>query len=244
MSLLGFLRKPAATLADLRPHAEVHCHILPGVDDGFQQPEDSYEALRRLQALGVERVQLTPHMNLDDFAGNTEEMLRERFEAFRMALPADLTLRLSLGAEYMVNEQLDLQRPFLCFAGRRVLIEMSYYYESRNIKDAIFELCLQDYHPVLAHPERYLYYSRDMKPLEEYVRMGCSLQLNLLSLTPYYSPETIRMGYSLLDKGLYRYAGTDLHSLRQLDRLQAMKIDRKYLDKIQQLLDNNRELFD
>ena len=83
MSLLGFLHKPAATLADLRPGAEVHCHILPGVDDGFQQPEDSYEALRRLQAMGVERVQLTPHMNLDDFAGNTEEMLQERFEALR-----------------------------------------------------------------------------------------------------------------------------------------------------------------
>ena len=215
MSLLGFLRKPAATLADLRPGAEVHCHILPGVDDGFQQVEDSVEALRRLQAMGIERVQLTPHMNLDDFAGNTEEMLRERFEAFRMALPADLTLRLSLGAEYMVNEQLDLQRPFLCFAGRRVLIEMSYYYESRNIKDAIFELCLQDYHPVLAHPERYLWATQ-----EDYRRWhaaGAAFQRNLASLEGFYGQAPAARAADLLSDGYYTFLGTDTHSKKYTD---------------------------
>lgn len=244
MGLFDLFRAPKGDFADLVFESDVHCHILCGVDDGFGRIHDSIEALRQYQQRGVKRVYLTPHVNLDSFSDNDEKSLAAHFTLFRQSiLEAGIDIDLRLGAEYMINEMLDLERDFLTFSGNRVLIEMSYYYESPNIGDAVFQLNLRGYTPVLAHPERYTYYCGDIKTLEEFVNMGCQLQLNLLSLTPYYSPETIKLAGILLDRGMYSYAGSDLHSLHQLSRIQSMQTEQKVLNQIQPLLINNASLF-
>lgn len=244
MGLLNIFKAPKGNFTDLTFESDVHCHILCGVDDGFGRIYDSIEALRQYQQSGVKRVYLTPHMNLDSFSDNDEKSLKECFVEFKQKmLDADINIDLRLGAEYMINEMLDMDRDFLTFSAGKVLIEMSYFFESPNIGDAIFQLNLKGYTPVLAHPERYTYYSRDIKTLEEFVNMGCLLQLNLLSLTPYYSPETIRLAKTLLDRGMYSFVGTDLHSLHQLSRIQSMNIEVKVLNQIQHLLNNNASLF-
>lgn len=244
MGIFDFLTKKKSSFADLNVGYDIHSHILNGVDDGFTRATDSYEALRRYQERGYKKLFLTPHMNLDSYSENNETMLRERFCEFVDRIPGDITLDLRLGAEYMVNETLDLNKEFLTYADKKVLIEMSYYYESPNIRETIFELGLQGYSPVLAHPERYLYYTGKIKEIEIFVDMGCQLQLNILSLTPYYSPETVVLANKLLEMNLYSYAGTDLHSLHQLSRIFEMTAEQSLMDKLNILMENNSELFD
>ncbi len=243
MKFFDFFIKKKKSFADLKVGYDIHSHILYGVDDGFTNATDSYEALRRYQKRGYKGIYLTPHMNLDSYSDNNEIMLQEHFKEFVDNMPDDIYIDLRLGAEYMVNETLDLNREFLTFANRKVLIEMSYYYESPNIRETIFELGLQGYSPVLAHPERYLYYTDKIGDIESFVNMGCQLQLNILSLTPYYSPETVVLAKKLLDMNLYSYVGTDLHSLNQLSRIFEMTANSSLMDKLNVIMENNSELF-
>lgn len=239
-----FKRETLKGFSDLEKTADVHCHILSGVDDGFQSLQDSIDALKRYQELGYKKVYLTPHMNLDSFAGNNETMLKERYARFMDAIPSDLNLDIRLAAEYMVNEDLDLDREFLTFADRTVLIEMSYYFESPNIKDVIYNLSLDGYNLVLAHPERYMFYHRKISKIEELVNLGCRLQLNILSLTPYYSQGTIAMAQELLKSGMYSFIGNDLHTLKQLDGIEKVSFKADLLPYLQKLYNNNLTLFD
>lgn len=246
---MGFLarlfgKQELKGFSDIEKTADVHCHILSGVDDGFQSLADSIKALRRYQELGYRKVYLTPHMNLDTFSGNNEKMLNEHFDLFKKSLPADIDLDIRLAAEYMVNEDLDLNRDFLTFGNKTVLIEMSYFFESPNIKDAIYQLSLDGYNIVLAHPERYMFYHRKLSQIESFIDAGCRLQMNILSLTPFYSPGTIEMAEQMLKAGMYSYVGNDLHTLKQLERIENVTFKEALLPEIQKLYNNNLTLFD
>ena len=85
------------------------------------------------------------------------------------------------------------------------------------MEDIIFKLQLQGYNVVLAHPERYLYYT--IKDYKKLVSKGVFLQLNLLSITGFYSPEVKKQSATLIKENLISFVGTDCHNMRQAEEL-------------------------
>jgi protein-tyrosine phosphatase len=115
-----------------------------------------------------------------------------------------------------------------------VLIEISFLQPPLQLNNILFELQLQGYQPVLAHPERYLFYANNLKELIALKDMGCKLQSNLLSFSGYYGKEVLRFAERLVDHNLICLLGTDLHHQRHLEGLQNLN----YSKSLQKLMVN------
>ncbi len=196
----------------LRGFTDWHCHLLPGVDDGVRTMEESLLVLASYERLGIGEVWLTPHV-MEDIPNRTDD-LRERFAALRAAYTGSIALHLS--AENMldnlfeerlaVNDLLPLGR-----AGRHLLVETSYFNPPMGLFDILSRIRGKGYHPVLAHPERYVYMEEsDYRRLRE---MNVIFQLNLPSLAGLYGPEVRRKAEWLLRNDFYGLAGSDTHRL-------------------------------
>ncbi len=194
---------------------DCHSHILPGVDDGVQETEESLEILARYEELGVRRVWLTPHI-MEDFPNTTAD-LKTRFERFRSFYKGSVELR--LGAENMIDNLFEKRledNDFLTMGpnGDHLLVETSYFTPPYGFHDILEKVKSNGYYPVLAHPERYVYMtSRDYDRLKG---MNILFQLNVFSLAGYYGPSVRKVAEALLKSGYYDFAGTDIHSARML----------------------------
>jgi len=214
---------------------DIHNHLLPGVDDGFRNPEDSIQAIRTMVEHGVSEIVFTPHMNPDVYPNESESHFREVYEKFNFQLSTfNFQLETALAAEYMVVKDFehrvaDHADELLTYPDGSILIEMSYLYRSRNFEDAIFELGMAGFKPIVAHPERYLYMVDSLRDYERWIDMGASLQLNYLSLTGQYGEASVKIMRHLLEHNMYSHVATDLHSLSQLNRILTTKVDSKLL---------------
>ncbi len=225
---------------------DVHCHLLPGVDDGFATAEKSLQALKRLEAKGVAKMILTPHF-MKDYPLNDRERITTEFEAFKAQAAESCGIELHLAAEYMLDACFmnHFKQGFLTLdkAGTHVLCETSYLMYEHGITEMIYEVMCADIQPVIAHPERYEYANRD-----NYFRWkdkNYKFQLNLLSLAGAYGGPAVEKSHYLLKEGLYDYIGSDMHGLDNFRRfLPEIRLKAKEIDAIAQLLENNKTLFD
>lgn len=207
---------------------DIHNHILPGVDDGFQKAEESLKALDSMARAGCRDIVFTPHLNPDVYPEIFEERHREVYESFRQQIPAEWGITTALAAEYMVvagfeDRITSRADELLTYPDGSILVEMSYYYRSANLEQTLFELNMAGLKPILAHPERYLYMSDSLSDFDHLVDMGCRLQLNMMSLTGAYGPQSLKILDYLLGREMYSFMATDLHSLSQLEKIQEFK---------------------
>jgi protein-tyrosine phosphatase len=238
--------KPAAqaivpTLAGLG--ADMHSHVLPGLDDGAETVAHSLDLLRALQCMGFRKLIMTPHI-MGDFYKNTPEGIRKSLQLLREAAAnAGLgDMALECAAEYYLDEFLGRKladgTEMLTFGGdkRYLLFETSYMNEPLNLFEIIFELKAQGYTPVLAHPERYTYLYGRLADIERMRRdFGVLLQINLNSLAGYYSPAAKKVAEQLIDGGLVDFVGTDTHHLRHTETLLRRALPQPYMEKLLQL---------
>ena len=229
------------TLATLG--ADMHSHLLPGLDDGAETVEHSLDLLRALRALGFRKLIMTPHI-MGDFYKNTPEGIRAALELLREAAAhAGLAdVELDCAAEYYLDEFLGRKladgTEMLTFGGakRYLLFETSYMNEPLNLFEIIFELQAQGYTPVLAHPERYTYFYGRFAEVEKLRRdHGVLLQVNLNSLAGYYSPAAKKVAEQLVDGGLVDFVGTDTHHLRHTDTLLRRTLPQPHMEKLLRL---------
>jgi len=239
----GTAPAPTAPLTLAALGADMHSHLLPGLDDGAETLTHSLDLLRALRALGYRKLIMTPHI-MGDFFKNTPESIRAALQLLReAAAEADLgDLELDCAAEYYLDEFLGRKladgTEMLTFGGdkRYLLFETSYMNEPLNLYDIIFELSAQGYTPVLAHPERYTYFYGRLAEIEKLRRdHGVLLQVNLNSLAGYYSPAAKKVAEQLVDAGLVDFVGTDTHHLRHTDTLLRRTLPLPHLEKLLQL---------
>ena len=212
---LKMFRKPTI-ISQLKGFTDHHSHILYGVDDGVKTLEVSLKVLQRYEEIGIAEVWCTPHIMED--VPNTTEALRARFAELKAAYNGPI--RLHLAAEYMMDQLLEerLEKNDLLplgEEGNHLLVETSYFTPPMGLHDILKQIKSKGYFPVLAHPERYVYMDK-----EEYRTLKDKeilFQLNLSSLAGAYGPEAEKKARWLLKKNFYNYAGSDLHSLRNLE---------------------------
>lgn len=138
----------------------MHCHLLPGVDDGFRSTGKSLEALKTLEAKGVTKMILTPHF-MKEYPDNEREPIMKAFEDFKAEAAKVSKIELRLAAEYMLDAEFmkHYKQGFLCLdkAGTHVLCETSYLMYEHGITEMLYDIMCEGYQPVIAHPERYQY---------------------------------------------------------------------------------------
>jgi putative capsular polysaccharide biosythesis protein len=204
-----------------------HSHILPGVDDGVQTMQEALDILALYERLGVKAVWLTPHIMED--VPNTTAYLKERFENLKAAYQGNVVLHLA--AEYMLDNLFceRLNNSDLLPLGEKgdwLLVETSFYNPPMNLPEILGRIKAKGFHPVLAHPERYIYMSDSDygKLKQESVRF----QINLPSLAGFYGREAQRKAKWLLAKGYTNLYGTDTHCKYQFSSFIELSDHRLY----------------
>jgi tyrosine-protein phosphatase YwqE len=203
--------------------ADMHSHILPGIDDGSPDIEASLDLIKGLMALGITKSIATPHI-IGDMYRNTPETINNACVLLNDALlQHDIDFPVSAAAEYMLDayfmEILNRGNGLLTVKDNMVLTEFSYAAMPQNIEQMAFEIITGGYTPILAHPERYGYISNDMKQFHRLADTGFLLQLNLLSLTGYYGKQSLQVANYLIKHDLVSFVATDLHHPRHMQAL-------------------------
>ncbi|GGH14503.1 tyrosine-protein phosphatase [Pedobacter zeae] len=208
---------------------DIHSHILPSIDDGSPDVGTSVRFVKSLQELGFNQLICTPHIYKELYP-NTIESISGAKAILQEALDREhIDLKLSAAAEYMVDQDFNLDEPLCTLDQKHLLIEMSYLNESPGISNTIFDIEIKGYKPILAHPERYTFYFKDRSRLRRFKEKGCFLQLNLLSILGYYGRDVKQLAEILLKEKMYDFAGTDLHHDKHLDALtQAVQSGKLY----------------
>lgn len=222
---------------------DIHSHILPGIDDGSPDLATSLRFVKSLQELGFDELIATPHIyqelypNTNETIFNAKDLLQQEMDK------ANVSLKLSAGAEYMVDQDFTLDQHLCPLDQKYLLIEMSYLSESPSISQTIFDVEIKGYRPILAHPERYTFYFKDKSRLKRFKEKGCLLQLNLLSVVGYYGKEVKHLAESLLKENMYDLAGTDLHHDKHLGILTEVVQSGKLFELIGNYDFKNQEIF-
>ena len=213
---------------------DCHCHLLPGVDDGVQELDETMQILEEWESLGVKEVWLTPHI-MEDIP-NEPAMLRDKFEGVTAFYTGDV--KLHLAAEHMMDglflKRLEKNNVMPIGKDRsKLLVETSYYTPPMNMTDIIERIKARGYEPILAHPERYQY--MDRQDYKRWKDRGVLLQLNVPSLVGAYGPEVQWKAEWLLKENLYDYCGTDTHSTGQMELFLNSMISKKAVKRVKQI---------
>ena len=240
--MIFFRRKTPVDLGWL--HTDMHSHLVPGIDDGSPDIVSSVALIRGMSELGYQKIITTPHIYWE-FYQNTPDIIVKGIEEVRKAVMAEgVEVELHAAAEYFMDEhfeqQLKMKAPLLTLSKNFVLVEYSMVTAPMDLMDILFELQMQNYQPVIAHPERYTYQGRRKESFDELKNTGCHFQLNILSLTGHYGPAVQELAEYLLKKNYYDFVGTDLHHSRHLSLIQ--KLSPAVLKKLRELAELKNHL--
>lgn len=239
--MLGIFSKRIALKDQLKGFVDIHNHLLPGIDDGSQNIEESLGLIQGFKDLGITQFIATPHV-MNDYYPNTPETINEALEKLRTAVKEKGwdDIRFKAAAEYMMDQSfLEVleNNQILPLIGNMVLVEMSFFQPPINLHEILFAIQSRKYQPILAHPERYAFFhSRKWEKYVELKTRGCYFQLNVLSLTGHYGKHIQEAAFALLDHDLIDYLGTDTHQLRHLEKLNGIKLPQKRIDQLQPII--------
>ena len=231
------LKKSFDQIGILAGITDSHSHLLPGVDDGMPNAEDSLKALERFEQRGIRKVWLTPHI-MEEIPNRTAD-LKARFEEFRKTYSGPIEL--VLASENMLDPLFEerLKENDLLPIGKnrdRLLVETSYFSAPVNMLELLDEIKRSGFQPILAHPERYTYMKED-----DYHRLkkaGIEFQINYLSFAGAYGPDAEAKSIWMLENDYPDYVGSDIHSLSMFEHYAGKKtlssrIVRKLTETIQ-----------
>ena len=224
--MFSIFNKKAPIQADFSGiRTDMHSHLLPGIDDGSPDADMSRTLISGLKELGYQKFIATPHI-LSDMYPNDPDSIGSAKGVLEKALVANKEIvPLHAAAEYYLDDHfstlLDNKVPLLTLKDNYVLIEFPFVSPPYNYKEQIFQLQLNGYQPVLAHPERYTYFSNRKEVYDELKGSGCLFQTNLLSFTGYYGRQAQELANYFVKTGYIDLVGTDLHHERHLQALRS-----------------------
>lgn len=223
--------------------ADMHSHLLPGIDDGSKNLEQSIGMIYKFQEMGYRKLIITPHI-MEDFYKNTPAIIQGKLDEVKAELKNyGIDIELEAAAEYYFDETLIHKiknKEVLTFGDKHVLFEYAFGQEPQQINTLLFEFKVNGYRPILAHYERYPYYHNRPEKIKEYRDQGILIQLNLLSLTGHYGPAVEKMAKYLVDNQLIDFVGSDCHRIEHLQILEKNR-QNPYFHKLNglQLLNNS-----
>ena len=200
----------------MRDLYDIHCHILPGVDDGAKDMDMALSMIEKEIDAGVETIILTPHFRKEMFEPDMEDIWNAYDELLYETRYKNI--RLYLGCEFHANmemvETLDNDlRPTLADS-RYVLTEFAHNSTRAFMKERADALLMSGYRPIIAHIERYRATRKDFDLIEDLIEMGCEVQVNADAIIGRDGLGAQRFCKKLMQEDMLHYVGSDTHNLR------------------------------
>lgn len=194
---------------------DVHCHILPGIDDGPDSLEISLAMAESAMADGITRVVATPHSNSTyrfDFA-----RVRQLRDELQSKVGDGLTL--ATGCDFHLSpENLDALRanpaPFCINQRDYLLVEFNEYSIPPSMDETLHGIQLLGLRPVITHPERNAILRLQADRLAKWVRLGCYVQVTAGSLTGVFGPQAQKDAWRWMAEGIVHFVASDAHNTR------------------------------
>lgn len=194
---------------------DVHCHLIPGIDDGSKSWEQSLAMARMAVADGIRTIVVTPHQ-LGSYAHNYGQLIRTRTEELQQFLDAQqVPLRVLPGADVRIEASMFKllragQALTLADRGRHVLLELPHelYFPMEDVLDELRRAGLVG---ILSHPERNQGLLKQTHLIGPLVKRGCLMQVTSGSLLGTFGPAAQEMAEWLLQEGLVHVLATDAH---------------------------------
>ena len=192
---------------------DIHCHILPGLDDGAATIEEACEMAEMAIADGVTHVIGTPHAN--EAYAFKPELIRQRCEEVQARFDGRLTL--ATGCDFHLNfdNLQDIRHDptrYTLNQKNYLLVEFADYSIPPSMNQALHELQLAGLRPVITHPERNPLIRAQQERLYELLRQGCYAQVTAGSLQGRWGPSAKEAAQHWLDGGAVHFLASDAHN--------------------------------
>ena len=215
---------------------DLHSHLIPNIDDGSKSMTQSIEMIKELKNLGFKKLITTPHTMSHRFPNTKDDILRN-FDLLKEEVEKqNIDICLEVASEYYYDEhfmELIKNKELLTFGDNYVLFELSYTTPVFGIEQTIYELLKAGYKPVLAHPERYTYFSQNLEKYNQIKEAGLSFQINVNSTNNFYGKNAKKAVEYLINNGLVDFVGSDTHRPNYVDALKE-SINSKIFRKIEE----------
>ncbi len=231
-------------MAEETYYIDIHSHYLFAVDDGSPNIEQSLAMLKQAAAQNIAIVQATPHAT--DLTNDVvSKQFLENFSRLQQQVrKAGITVDILLASELFFSPHIYewLQYPWATFNNQKkyLLFELPLYKMPEGVGDFIFQCQLKGIHPILAHPERYIYLHRRREVLLDWNRQGCLMQMNAGSLLGQFGQEVGQFSRQMLQAQMIHFIASDAHDVefRNYEVLQRSRqqiedfLPRWYLDQL------------
>lgn len=218
---------------------DIHCHLLPGIDDGAKSWEVTLQMCQRAADDGIKHIVATPHCNFryrydrDAFQALLNE-LAVRFPALQFSLGCELNFSYENIEGLKRNPQL-----YTIGTTPYVLVELSEFGIHQNINSVFFELISSGLVPIIVHPERNPMIQRREDQLTEWISLGCLVQITANSLTGSWGSMAKKFSEKLLKRGHVHVVASDAHSdgsrppvLSAARKVVTKLVDAEYADSL------------
>lgn len=216
---------------------DLHSHIVYDVDDGSSSIEESIELLRGLKSVGFDNVIMTPHyIEGSEYCSENEEKL-EKLDILRNEVRRNnIDINLYLGNEVFINdhmvEGIENGRIYTLNNSKYLLFELPFHNRIISLSDIIYEIKIQGYIPILAHPERYIYFQDNYDLVDELKEEGLLFQANFASILGYYGKGAQKLLKYMLKNEYIDFLGTDIHHIHKTYTIDNFKKIEKEFNKI------------
>ncbi len=198
---------------------DLHCHLLPGIDDGAARISDSMTLARMAVNNGITHAVLTPHIQLGRYNNNRQRIEQAFARFWQMLGEQEIPLGVSIGAEVRIDPMIlpMVERDEIPFLGELegqpvMLLEFPHDQILPGSDKLVAHLLARNIRPMIAHPERNRAVIGQLERIRPFVEMGCLLQLTAASLAGRFTPQIARCARQLLERGWVEVIATDAHN--------------------------------
>jgi protein-tyrosine phosphatase len=223
-------------------YIDIHSHLLPGIDDGARTISETTRLVKALKEIGINQFITTPHISHYIWDNSPQSIIANHSETKLSLDDHNLQVPFHAAAEYFMDDWFEnhfKSEKLLTLKDNYVLVEMSYMNAPVQLYKILFDLQVAGYIPVLAHPERYYFYHKNLDEYDKLKKAGCLFQLNLLSLVGYYGQRISNVSDHLLKKGLYDFTGSDVHHYSHIAAF-SQKIKVNNIATLKEVIANNQ----
>lgn len=204
---------------------DMHSHLIPGIDDGSTDLMVSLGMIKQMRELGIKKIITTPHIS--ELYPNDHDSIFDGLIRVKQLLKYErVDVDLTAAAEYMINDLFERaildDAPLLTLPKRHILVEMPHVSEPMNLHRVLTLLNAKGYTPIMAHPERYRYYNRNLFYFEKLKDYGCLFQVNALSLVGYYGTSIGDCAWHLMNNRLIDFVGSDFHHEQHIETFKKL----------------------
>lgn len=195
---------------------DIHAHIIPGVDDGSKNINDTINILKNAKLAGFTGIVATPHYIEGSYIVNNKDKMKLIDDIKDEVIKQNIDIDIYIGNEVFITENIEnliySKNISSINNSRYILIELPLAGETTILQNCIFRLFSLGYIPIIAHPERYHFVQKNPNKLIEYIDQGVLFQLNSGSLFGHYGKKAKKTSIILLKNNMIQFIATDVHS--------------------------------